>query len=308
MHFASNFWLCNFVCVCVSVYMSVCVRYELYLFIFKWMCLQAKCVWKHPPGDEVYRKGAISVFEVDGKKNKVRMCVLDSNTIQRTCRKSFQLRLPRLIPSAQGIVHPKSFKHADPFIFFCFTIQNRIRWKCVSLDKLHKILDSSTQQNQSRLEYIASLTYANGILIFIPVLQVLECVATVSHAQARCFFLMVLNVAQFTLDSCPRFADLLPEPVFAGQALPGPQDAVLRCRTLPVLRDDRSRQHGLPPGGILLQGKEAQARPGLPMLRSRRLGFFLKKFYYYFYYFFFKPPHEISLLRHKGAVCDCNPI
>lgn len=33
---------------------------------------QAKCVWKHPPGDEVYRKGSISVFEVDGKKNKVR--------------------------------------------------------------------------------------------------------------------------------------------------------------------------------------------------------------------------------------------
>lgn len=35
--------------------------------------LQAKCVWKHPPGDEVYRKGSISVFEVDGKKNKVRL-------------------------------------------------------------------------------------------------------------------------------------------------------------------------------------------------------------------------------------------
>lgn len=34
-------------------------------------CDQAKCVWKHPPGDEIYRKGAISVFEVDGKKNKV---------------------------------------------------------------------------------------------------------------------------------------------------------------------------------------------------------------------------------------------
>lgn len=29
-------------------------------------------MWKHPPGDEVYRKGSISVFEVDGKKNKVR--------------------------------------------------------------------------------------------------------------------------------------------------------------------------------------------------------------------------------------------
>ncbi|XP_017339833.1 histone acetyltransferase KAT7 isoform X2 [Ictalurus punctatus] len=39
----------------------------------------AKCVWKHPPGDEVYRKGAISVFEVDGKKNKIycqNLCLL----------------------------------------------------------------------------------------------------------------------------------------------------------------------------------------------------------------------------------------
>ncbi|CAL1599117.1 unnamed protein product [Knipowitschia caucasica] len=39
----------------------------------------AKCVWKHPPGDEVYRKSAISVFEVDGKKNKIycqNLCLL----------------------------------------------------------------------------------------------------------------------------------------------------------------------------------------------------------------------------------------
>ncbi|KAM3860121.1 histone acetyltransferase KAT7 [Diretmus argenteus] len=39
----------------------------------------AKCVWKHPPGDEVYRKAAISVFEVDGKKNKIycqNLCLL----------------------------------------------------------------------------------------------------------------------------------------------------------------------------------------------------------------------------------------
>ena len=31
----------------------------------------AKCVWRHPPGDEIYRKCNISFFEVDGKKNKV---------------------------------------------------------------------------------------------------------------------------------------------------------------------------------------------------------------------------------------------
>ncbi|XP_073428923.1 histone acetyltransferase KAT7 isoform X4 [Dendrobates tinctorius] len=39
----------------------------------------AKCVWKHPPGDEIYRKVSISVFEVDGKKNKIycqNLCLL----------------------------------------------------------------------------------------------------------------------------------------------------------------------------------------------------------------------------------------
>uniref|UniRef100_A0A8C1B6Q5 Histone acetyltransferase n=1 Tax=Cyprinus carpio carpio TaxID=630221 RepID=A0A8C1B6Q5_CYPCA len=43
------------------------------------VCVCAKCVWKHPPGDEIYRKGAISVFEVDGKKNKIycqNLCLL----------------------------------------------------------------------------------------------------------------------------------------------------------------------------------------------------------------------------------------
>ncbi|XP_072049499.1 histone acetyltransferase KAT7-like [Amphiura filiformis] len=39
----------------------------------------AKCIWRHPPGDEIYRKGNISVFEVDGKKNKIycqNLCLL----------------------------------------------------------------------------------------------------------------------------------------------------------------------------------------------------------------------------------------
>lgn len=39
----------------------------------------AKCVWRHPPGDEIYRKTIISVFEVDGQKNKVycqNLCLL----------------------------------------------------------------------------------------------------------------------------------------------------------------------------------------------------------------------------------------
>ncbi|KAI9829451.1 MAG: hypothetical protein M1826_005633 [Phylliscum demangeonii] len=38
-----------------------------------------KCPAKHPPGDEIYREGAVSVFEVDGRKNPVycqNLCLL----------------------------------------------------------------------------------------------------------------------------------------------------------------------------------------------------------------------------------------
>lgn len=30
-----------------------------------------KCKMRHPPGDEIYRDGNVSIFEVDGRKNKV---------------------------------------------------------------------------------------------------------------------------------------------------------------------------------------------------------------------------------------------
>lgn len=30
----------------------------------------AKCVWRHPPGDEIYRKGKLGVWQVDGKRHK----------------------------------------------------------------------------------------------------------------------------------------------------------------------------------------------------------------------------------------------
>ncbi|GCB83553.1 hypothetical protein scyTo_0024289, partial [Scyliorhinus torazame] len=36
-------------------------------------CLQrhlTKCDLRHPPGNEIYRKGTISFFEIDGRKNK----------------------------------------------------------------------------------------------------------------------------------------------------------------------------------------------------------------------------------------------
>ena len=38
-----------------------------------------KCDLRHPPGNEIYRKDSLSVFEVDGKRNKIycqNMCLL----------------------------------------------------------------------------------------------------------------------------------------------------------------------------------------------------------------------------------------
>ena len=38
-----------------------------------------KCIWKHPPGREIYRKDTYSLFEVDGKINKIycqNLCLL----------------------------------------------------------------------------------------------------------------------------------------------------------------------------------------------------------------------------------------
>jgi hypothetical protein len=40
-----------------------------------------KCKARHPPGDEIYRDGNVSVFEVDGRKNKVWLHVFHSRII-----------------------------------------------------------------------------------------------------------------------------------------------------------------------------------------------------------------------------------
>jgi hypothetical protein len=41
--------------------------------------VQRKCPLRHPPGDEIYRDGNLSLFEVDGKENKIfcqNLCLL----------------------------------------------------------------------------------------------------------------------------------------------------------------------------------------------------------------------------------------
>lgn len=47
------------------------MKKKFYSYFFK-----AKCVWRHPPGDEIYRNKNISMFEVDGKRNKVETTTL----------------------------------------------------------------------------------------------------------------------------------------------------------------------------------------------------------------------------------------
>ena len=62
----------------------------------------AKCVWRHPPGDEIYRKDKLSVFEVCGKKYK-QYC-------QNLCliAKSF-------------LDHKTLYYDVEPFLFYVMT-------------------------------------------------------------------------------------------------------------------------------------------------------------------------------------------
>ena len=61
-----------------------------------------KCEYRHPPGDEIYREGNISVFEVDGKKNKI-YC-------QNLCL------LAKLF-----LDHKTLYYDVDPFLFYILT-------------------------------------------------------------------------------------------------------------------------------------------------------------------------------------------
>ena len=68
-------------------------------------CLQRhtmKCTLRHPPGNEIYRKGTVSFFEIDGRKNKVyaqNLCLL---------AKCF-------------LDHKTLYYDTDPFLFYIMT-------------------------------------------------------------------------------------------------------------------------------------------------------------------------------------------
>lgn len=63
----------------------------------------SKCPWRHPPGDEIYRQGRLSFFEVDGENQKA-YC-------QNLCL------LAKLF-----LDHKTLYFDVEPFLFYCLTL------------------------------------------------------------------------------------------------------------------------------------------------------------------------------------------
>ncbi|XP_075887650.1 histone acetyltransferase KAT5-like isoform X2 [Nelusetta ayraudi] len=74
-------------------------------FLKSLKCLQrhlTKCNLRHPPGNEIYRKGTISFFEIDGRKNK--------NYSQNLC-----------LLAKCFLDHKTLYYDTDPFLFYVMT-------------------------------------------------------------------------------------------------------------------------------------------------------------------------------------------
>uniref|UniRef100_A0A336M0C9 Histone acetyltransferase n=1 Tax=Culicoides sonorensis TaxID=179676 RepID=A0A336M0C9_CULSO len=63
----------------------------------------AKCVWRHPPGDEIYRKGKLGVWQIDGKRQK------------QYCQ--FLCLLAKFF-----LDHKTLYYDVEPFLFYVMTI------------------------------------------------------------------------------------------------------------------------------------------------------------------------------------------
>lgn len=69
--------------------------------------LQLKCKARHPPGDEIYRDEGISVFEVDGRKNKARVTTGFLNVLPYSCLAPHSDILPESLPAFQDVPGPQ---------------------------------------------------------------------------------------------------------------------------------------------------------------------------------------------------------
>lgn len=81
---------------------------------------QLKCKMRHPPGDEIYRDGTVSVWEVDGRKNKVRPPARRDVHIDK-------LTLPQIycqnlcLLAKMFLDHKTLYYDVEPFLFYVMT-------------------------------------------------------------------------------------------------------------------------------------------------------------------------------------------
>ena len=80
-----------------------------------------KCVWKHPPGDEIYRKDKLSVFEVIFCKTcffvLAPLCVY-----HQVCGKKYKQYCQNLCLIAKSFLdHKTLYYDVEPFLFYVMT-------------------------------------------------------------------------------------------------------------------------------------------------------------------------------------------
>lgn len=115
--------------------------------------LQTKCNLRHPPGNEIYRKGTISFFEIDGRKNKVsnwgggRFCTLSKTFFGSICVfltntsvVFFQTYSQNLCLLAKCFLdHKTLYYDTDPFLFYVMTEYDSKGFHIVGyFSKVHK--------------------------------------------------------------------------------------------------------------------------------------------------------------------------
>lgn len=97
-----------------------------------------KCVWRHPPGDEIYRKGKLQVWQVDGKRYK-QYC-------QHLC-----------LLAKFFLDHKTLYYDVEPFLFYIMTLAD--------VDGCHIVGYFSKVSSGSRW-FIRDIGYINGIYIY----------------------------------------------------------------------------------------------------------------------------------------------
>jgi histone acetyltransferase HTATIP len=100
------------------------------------LCIsKTKCTLTHPPGNEIYRHGTISFFEIDGRKNKTyahNMCLLAKLFLD----------------------HKTLYYDTDPFMFYILTEFDAQGFHIVGYFSKVSHLDNEYSKNEGILSFL----------------------------------------------------------------------------------------------------------------------------------------------------------